>query len=50
MRQPSTERPLCRPFETTKADMVALSACGVNELQLMVVLFDGAERPHVAVC
>ena len=32
LRQPSTERPLCRPFETTKADMVALSACGVNEL------------------
>ena len=32
MRQPSTERPLCWPFETTKADMVALSACGINEL------------------
>ena len=32
LRQPSTERPLCRPFETTKADMVALSACGINEL------------------
>ena len=60
VRQPSTERPLCRPFETKKGtrryarrDMVALFACGINlfnELQLMVVLFDGAERPHVAVC
>jgi hypothetical protein len=51
LRQPSTERPLCRPFETTKADMVALSACGINELHSWWrSLFDDAERPHVAVC
>ena len=44
-RQPSTERPLCRPFETKKADMVALSVCRHQRAPLMVALYDGAERP-----